>query len=125
MTTSGVMSRFVAFERADDSWVLIRLCRHLHGRLGQRLSGVSTLRDTDGTILMLLTSHSVINKYSGRNYLFEVSPNMQELFDAGRVGNAMRFLNHDVNANCEARGKSQRAHGCNHQLKDMHPSSSC
>jgi len=49
------MSHFVAFERADDSWVLIRLCRHLHGRLGQRLSGVSMFRDTDGTILMLLT----------------------------------------------------------------------
>lgn len=34
---------------------------------------------------------------------------MLELFDAARVGNATRFLNHNVDANCEAKGKSQHA----------------
>ncbi|OAX40547.1 SET domain-containing protein [Rhizopogon vinicolor AM-OR11-026] len=48
-------------------------------------------------------SLDVVTKYSGRNYLFEVSPDMHELFDAARVGNPTRFLNHDTDANCDAR----------------------
>jgi hypothetical protein len=62
--------------------------------------------DTVSAVQNALIFHSVVTIYSGRNYLFEVSVDMAELFDAARVGNVTRFLNHDADANCEARGKS-------------------
>lgn len=58
----------------------------------------------------MLTSSDIeildqVIKYSGRNYFFEFSKdNLDEMLDAGPVGNATRFLNHATAklANCVA-----------------------
>lgn len=67
--------------------------------------GLEYVLDIDSVVSNVLTSHRIVNNYSGRNYLFEVAHRGWELFDAARVGNATRFLNHDEDANCEARSK--------------------
>lgn len=59
----------------------------------------------------MLTSYDAgildpVIKYNGRNYFFEFSTdNVDEMLDAGPIGNATRFLNHAIAdlANCEAR----------------------
>jgi hypothetical protein len=76
----------------------------------------------------ILTSCSPVIKYNGRNYFFEFSTdNVDEMLDAGPIGNATRFLNHAIAdlANCEARSESHHESIYTRQLNYMRSSSSC
>jgi hypothetical protein len=75
-----------------------------------------------------LTSCSPVIKYSGRNYFFEFSKeNVDEMLDAGPIGNATRFLNHTTAelANCVAQSESHHEAIYTRQLNYMRSSSSC